>query len=79
MLIGKFKFEYSLTKDDIRQRNHVTYQRCDLERSFMPIKGYNVRTEQRYYGRSKQVVPVVYGRFQAVATGRNTMPTVYFS
>ena len=78
-LLKKFKFEYSLTKDGIRQRNHVTYQRCDIESSSIPIKDYSVRAEQRYYGRSKQVMSVVYGRFQVVAIGSNTMPAVYFS
>ena len=43
----------------------------------MPIEDYNVRAEQNYYGRNKQVMPVVYGRFQAVATGQNAMPAVF--
>ena len=61
----KFKFEYSLRKDDIRRRNHVTHQRCDLEGSSMLVKEYSVRAKQRYYSHNKQVVPIVYGRFQA--------------
>ena len=51
---------------------------CDLESSSMLIKYYSVRAEQRYYGRSKQVTLIVYGRLQAMATGHNTMPIVYF-
>ena len=76
--LGKFKFEYSLTKDDMRWWNHVTKQSCGLECSSMPVKGYSVHAELRYYGRNKQIMPVVYGRFQAMATGGNTMLAVYF-
>ena len=70
--------EYSLTKDDIRWRNHVTNQTCDLECSSMPVKGYSVRAEQRYYDRNKHSMHVVYGRYQAVATGCNTIPVEDF-
>ena len=51
---------------------------CDHESSSMPIKDYSVCAKKRYYGGSKQVMPVVYGRFQAVATRRSVMPAVYF-
>ena len=44
----------------------------------MPVKGYSVRAEQWYYNRSKYSMHVVYGRYQAVATGRNTMPAEDF-
>ena len=56
----------------------MTYQRCDIESSSILVKDYSVRAEQTYYGRNKQVMLVVYERFQAVATRHNTMPAVYF-
>ena len=48
-----------------------------FENSSMPIEYYSVLAEQRCCGRSKKVTPVVYGRFQAVTTGRNAMPVVF--
>ena len=40
----------------------------------MPVKSYSVSAEQRYYGRKKYSMHAGYGRYQAGATGRNTMP-----
>ena len=73
-LLGNFKFEYSLTKDDIRRRKLVKNQVMVFERSSMPVACYSMRAEQRCYGRNKIVMPVAYCRLQAVATGRNAMP-----
>ena len=44
----------------------------------MLVEDYSVRAEQRCYRRSKKVTPVVYERLQAVATGHNVMPAVFF-
>ena len=56
----------------------MTYQRCDFECSSIPVKGCSVHTKQRYYDRNKYSMHAVYGRYQAVATGRNTMPAEDF-
>ena len=73
-LLGKFKFEYSQTNDDIRQQNHVTVQSCDFEGSSMHVEEDLVPAEQKCYGRSIHAMPVVKSRNQAVATERYTMP-----
>ena len=49
-----------------------------FESSSMSVKDYSVCAEQMYYGHNKHVMPVVHGRFQAVATRRNNMPAVFF-
>ena len=77
-LLGNFKFEYFLTKDDIRRRKLVKNQVMIFASSSMPAVYYSMRAEQRCYGHRKQVMPVVYERFQAVATGRNVMASVFF-
>ena len=74
MLLGNFKFEYSLTKDDIRRRKLVKNQVMIFESSSMPVTGYSMRTEPKHYGRNNLVTPVVYQRLQAGVTGRNGTP-----
>ena len=70
-LLENFKFEYSLTKDDIRRRKLVKNQVMIFESSSMPVTRYSMRAEPRYYGRNNLVTPVVYQRLQAVITGSN--------
>ena len=76
MLLGNFKFEYSLTKDDVRQRRLVKNQIMIFQSSSMPGTRYNMRAEPRHYSRNVVVTPVVYQRLQAVVTGTNAMPVV---
>ena len=59
-LLGNFKFEYSLTKDDIRRRKLVKNQVMIFESSSMPVACYSMRAEQRHYDRNKIATPVVY-------------------
>ena len=73
-LLGNFKFEYSLTKDDIRRRRLVKNQVMIFGSSFMPVTRYSMRAEQRHYGRNNIVTPVIYQRPQAGATGSNGTP-----
>ena len=73
-LLGKFKFEYSQTNDDIRQQNYVAVQSCDFEGSSMHVEEDLVPAEQKCYGHGIYAMPVVISRIQAVTTECYTMP-----
>ena len=77
-LLGKFKFEYSLTKDDIRRRKLEKNQVMIFESSSMPVKRDSMRAEPRHYGCNNIVTPVVYQRLQAGVTGSNGTPAALF-
>ena len=49
-LLGKFKFEYSLTKDDIRRKESDKNQVMIFESSSMPVTRDSMRAEPTYYG-----------------------------
>ena len=76
MLLGNFKFEYSLTKDDVRRRRLVKNQIMIFESSSMPATRYSMRAEPRHYGRNIVVTLVVYQKLQAGVTGSNGTPAV---
>ena len=59
-LLGKFKFEYSLTKDDIRRKESEKNQVMIFESSSMPVTRDSMRAEPRYYGHNIRFMPAVH-------------------
>ena len=52
LIIRNFKFEYSLTKDDIRRRKLVKNQVMIFESPSMPVTRISMRAEPRHYSRN---------------------------
>ena len=75
-LLENFKFEYSLTKDDIRRRRLVKNQVMIFESSSIAVTRYSMHVEPRHYDHNNLVTAVVYQRFQEVVTGSNAMPAI---